>query len=100
MVQIGWFYLADPFQGYQTMFGAQGSGPRYPGVDDLLAKVSAQYTEQTQKPIYDQLNELLYQEAPSIPTYWLVNPVAYSTRLQGMVMDINGLARINGAYFS
>jgi len=41
MVEIGWFFLASPFQGYQTMFGAQASGPRYPGVDDLLEPEAA-----------------------------------------------------------
>jgi peptide/nickel transport system substrate-binding protein len=99
MVQIGWFFLASPFQGYQTMFGAQGSGPRYPGVDDLLNKVAAAYTQQDQKPIYDQMNELLFRTAPSVPTYWLVNPVAYTTRLNGQVIDINGGVRVNQASF-
>jgi peptide/nickel transport system substrate-binding protein len=100
MVEIGWFFLASPFQGYQTMFGAQASGPRYAGVDDMLNKIAAAYTQQDQKPLYDQLNELLYQTAPSVPTYWLVNPVAYSKRVSGLVTDINGGARINGASFS
>ncbi|HKF76130.1 MAG TPA: ABC transporter substrate-binding protein [Candidatus Dormibacteraeota bacterium] len=99
MVEIGWFFLASPFQGYQTMFGAQASGPRYAGVDDLLARIASQYTQPDQKPYYDQLNELLYQTAPSVPTYWLVNPVAYSTRLTGLVTDINGGVRINQASF-
>jgi len=100
MVQIGWFFLASPFQGYQTMFGALPTGPRYPGVDDLLGKVSAAYTQGDQKPIYDQMNELLYQTAPSIPTYWLVNPVASSKRLTGIVYDINGIPRLNQASFN
>ena len=100
MVQIGWFFLASPFQGYQTMFGAQGSGPRYAGVDDLLTKVSAAYTQPEQKAIYDQMNELLYQTAPSIPTYWLVNPIAWSKRVQNLTFDINGIVRFNQASFN
>jgi len=100
MVQIGWFFLASPFQGYQTMFGALGAGPRYAGVDPLLAKIAAAYTQADQKPLYDQMNELLYQTAPSIPTYWLVNPVAWSKRVTGIVYDINGGARINAASFN
>jgi ABC-type transport system substrate-binding protein len=99
MVQIGWFFLASPFQGYQTMFGARGGTPQYPGVDDLLGKVASAYTQQDQKPIYDQLNQLLYQTAPSIPTYWLVNPVAYSTSLKGLVLDLGGGIRVNQAYY-
>jgi ABC-type transport system substrate-binding protein len=99
MVQIGWFFLASPFQGYQTMFGARAGVPQYPGVDDLLGKVASAYTQQDQKPAYDQLNQLLYQTAPSIPTYWLVNPVAYSTRLHP-VFDLSGGFRVNTAYFS
>jgi len=100
MVQIGWFFLASPFQGYQTMFGAQATGPRYPGVDDLLVKASSAYTQSEQKAVYDQINELLYQTAPSIPTYWLVNSIAYSKRLTGMVTDINGGVRMNAASFN
>jgi peptide/nickel transport system substrate-binding protein len=100
MVQIGWFFLASPFQGYQTMFGALGAGPRYAGVDPLLTKIAAAYTQSDQKPLYDQMNELLYQTAPSIPTYWLVNPVAWSKRVTGIVYDVNGGARINTASFN
>ena len=100
MVQIGWFFLASPFQGYQTMFGAQGSGPRYAGVDDLLTKIAATYAQSDQKPLYDQMNELLYQTAPSIPTYWLVNPIAWSKRVQNLTFDINGIVRFNQASFN
>jgi peptide/nickel transport system substrate-binding protein len=99
MVQIGWFYLASPFQGYQTMFGARGPTPQYPGVDDLLNKISSAYTQQEQKPLYDQLNQLLSQTAPSIPTYWLVNPMAWSTRLVPF-FDKTGIVRINMSYFN
>lgn len=99
MVQIGWFFLASPFQGYQTMFGTIPNVRSYPGVDDQLAKIAAVYTQQEQKPLYDQLNKLLYDLAPSIPTYYLPNPVAYSNRLHGLVIDINGQVRFNQAYF-
>jgi ABC-type transport system substrate-binding protein len=99
MVQIGWFFLASPFQGYQTMFGARAGTPQYSGVDDLLGKIASAYTQPDQKPIYDQLNQLLYQTAPSIPTYWLVNPMAWSNRLHP-VFDINGQTRVNQSYFS
>jgi peptide/nickel transport system substrate-binding protein len=99
MVQIGWYFLASPFQGYQTMFGALNGVPRYPGVDDLLAKIASSYTQQEQKPLYDQLNRLLYQLAPSIPIYFLVQPVAYSKRLHGLVTTINGDVRVQHAYF-
>jgi ABC-type transport system substrate-binding protein len=100
MVQIGWFFLASPFQGYQTMFGAQAAGPRYPSVDPLLGKIATAYTQSDQKPLYDQMNELLYQTAPSIPTYWLVNPVGWSKRVTNLVFDINGIARFNQASFN
>ena len=100
MVQIGWFFLASPFQGYQTMFGAQANGPRYAGVDPLLGKIAAAYTQSDQKPLYDQMNELLYTTAPSIPTFWLVNPIAYSKRVTGLVFDINGIVRFNAASFN
>jgi ABC-type transport system substrate-binding protein len=99
MVQIGWFFLASPFQGYQTMFGALPTRPPYPGVDDLLVKIASAYTQPDLKPLYDQMNELLYETAPSVPTYWLVNPVAYTTRLKGVVTDINGGLRVNASYY-
>jgi len=100
MVQIGWFFLASPFQGYQTMFGAQATGPRYPGVDPLLGKIASAYSQQDQKPLYDQMNELLYESVlPSVPTFWLVNPVAYNKRLTGFVTDINGQVRMQTAAF-
>ena len=100
MVQIGWFFLASPYQGYATMFGALGAGPRYPGVDPLLAKIAAAYTQPDQKPLYDQMNELLYTTAPSIPTYWLVNPIAWSKRVTGLVFDVNGIVRFDQASFN
>ena len=65
-----------------------------------LGKIAAAYTEQDQKPLYDQMNELLFSTAPSVPTYWLVNPVAYTKRLTGQVIDINGGVRLNAASFS
>jgi ABC-type transport system substrate-binding protein len=99
MVQIGWFFLASPFQGYQTMFGARAGTPQYPGVDDLLGKIASAYTQPDQKPVYDQLNQLLYETAPSIPTYWLANPVAYSKRLN-VILDLSGGIRVNQASFS
>ena len=68
--------------------------------DQLLGKISAAYTRDEQKALYDQMNELLYQTAPSIPTYWLVNPVAYSKRVTNLVFDINGIARFNQASFN
>src|SRR3984893_869672 len=99
MVQIGWFFRASPFQGYQTMFGARAGTPQSPGVDNLLGKVASAYTQQDQKPVYDQLNQLLYETAPSVPTYWLANPVAYSKRLN-VVLDLSGGVRVNQAFFS
>jgi ABC-type transport system substrate-binding protein len=100
MVQIGWFFLASPYQGYQTMFGARGPTPQYPGVDPLLGQIASVYTQAEQKPLYDQMNRLLFDTAPSIPTYWLVNSVGYSSRLRNVVFDINGQEHLNQAYFA
>jgi peptide/nickel transport system substrate-binding protein len=100
MVQIGWFFLASPYQGYATMFGARGPTPQYPGVDALLAKIASVYTQAEQKPLYDQMNRLLFDTAPSIPTYWLVNSVGYSSRLRNIVFDINGQEHLDQAYFA
>ncbi|MBO0685945.1 MAG: hypothetical protein J2P45_22595, partial [Candidatus Dormibacteraeota bacterium] len=99
MVQIGAFFAASPYVDYAFMFGARAGVPQYPGVDDILAKIASLYTQQEQKPYYDQLNKLLYDTAPSIPTYWLVNPVAYTKRLQGVVFNINGQEFLSSAHY-
>ncbi|MBO0682399.1 MAG: hypothetical protein J2P45_04505, partial [Candidatus Dormibacteraeota bacterium] len=99
MIQVGWFFLASPYQGYATMFGARAGVPQYPGVDAVLQKATQVYTQQQQKPVYDQMNRMLYDLAPSIPTYWLVNPVAYSKRIQGITFDINGQEHLDFAHF-
>jgi len=70
MVQIGWFFPGQPVPGLPGRCSApRAPAPRYAGVDDLLGTESPRpYTEQDQKPLYDQMNELLYGTAPSVPT--------------------------------
>ncbi|MBO0745707.1 MAG: hypothetical protein J2P43_11840 [Candidatus Dormibacteraeota bacterium] len=100
MVQIGWFFLASAYQGYATMFGPGNPYGDFQGVNPLLAQVNSTYTQQEQAPLYHQLNQVLAQRAPSIPTYYLVNPVAWSKRVNGLVTDINGVVRFNQANFT
>lgn len=101
MVQIGWIGQATPYYTYQTMFGSAGTagfGP-YPGVDDLLAKAAAAYTQQEQQPIYQQLNKVLFEQAPSVPLYYLVSVAGYSKRLNGLWSDETGAWWVNQASF-
>jgi peptide/nickel transport system substrate-binding protein len=101
MVQIGWIGQATPYYTYQTMFGSAGTagfGP-YPGVDDLLARAAAAQSQQEQQGIYQQLNKVLYEQAPSIPLYYLVSVVGYSKRLTGLWSDKTGAWWINQASF-
>lgn len=104
MVQIGWGDLASPYQTYATMFGspqmggAGGFGP-YPGVDQLLQQLASTYTQAEQKPIYDQLNKILYQQAPSIPLYYDVAAFGYTNRLQGTTVSARGAIVLKHAYF-
>ena len=100
MVQIGWFFLASAYQGYATMFGPGNPYGDFEGVNPLLAQVNASYTQQEQAPLYHQLNQVLQQRAPSIPTYYLVNPMAWSKRVNGLVVDTNGVVRFNQANFT
>jgi peptide/nickel transport system substrate-binding protein len=101
LVQIGWIGQASPYQTFQTMFSSSGTGSfgPYENVDALLAKIAATYTQEEQKPLYDQLNKTLYEQAPSIPLYYLVSVVSYSKRLHGLVTDISGAVRTKQAYF-
>jgi dipeptide transport system substrate-binding protein len=101
MVQIGWIGQATPYYTYQTMFGSAGTagfGP-YPGVDDLLAKAAGAPTQQEQQPIYQQLNKVLFDQAPSIPLYYLVSVAGYSKRLNGLWSDKTGAWWVNQASF-
>jgi ABC-type transport system substrate-binding protein len=99
MVQIGWFFQANAFQGYQRLLQNRPGNTTFPGVDDLMNKLSGAYTQQDQKPLYNQLNQLVFDQAPDIPTYWLVNPVAYTKQLNGLVTDRNGQVWFTKASF-
>lgn len=101
MVQIGWIGNASAYYTFQTMFGANatgGFGP-YQNVDGLLSKVSSVYTQQEQKPYFDQLNKTLHDQAPSVPLYYLIRVVSYSKRLHGFSTDPSAANRIEQAYF-
>jgi peptide/nickel transport system substrate-binding protein len=84
MVQIGWAGLADPYQTYATMFGPFSSFGPYPGVNEMLAKAASSYTQQEQQQIYQQLNTMLFDLAPSIPLYYNVNVGITNKRVQGV----------------
>ena len=98
-VQIGWFFQASAFQGYQRLLQNRPGGVTFPGVDQLMTQLASTYTQQEQEPLYDQLNQLVFDQAPDIPTYFLVNPVSYTKQLQGLTIDINGVVYFKKARF-
>jgi ABC-type transport system substrate-binding protein len=64
-----------------------------------MNQLASTYTQQEQDPLYDQLNQPVFDQAPDIPTYFLVNPIAYTKQLQGLTMDINGVVYFKKARF-
>ncbi|MBO0838494.1 MAG: ABC transporter substrate-binding protein, partial [Actinobacteria bacterium] len=101
MVQIGWIGQASPYYTFQTMFGSTGTGSfgPYQNVDNLLNQIASTYTQQAQKPLFDQMNKTLFDQAPSVPLYYLVNVFSYNKRLHGLVADKSGAVRFDNASF-
>jgi ABC-type transport system substrate-binding protein len=101
MVQIGWIGTASPYYTFQTMFAATGTGAfgPYQNVDALLTRIASTYTQQEQKPLYDEMNKTLFDQAPSIPLYYIVRVNPHSKRLHGLVADLTGAIRLDHAYF-
>ncbi|HZV48874.1 MAG TPA: ABC transporter substrate-binding protein [Candidatus Dormibacteraeota bacterium] len=100
MVQIGWAGLADPYQTYATMFGPLGNLGPNPQVDALLDKAAASYTRAEQKAVYDQLNKVLFDLAPSMPLYYNVVVGITSKRVTGVVAtDIVFVTYFKTAHF-
>jgi len=101
MVQIGWIGQPSPYYTFQTMFGSTGTGSfgPYQNVDSLLSQIASTYTQQDQKPLFDQMNRTLFDQAPSMPLYYLVNIFSYNKRLHGLQSDISGGLRFDHASF-
>jgi ABC-type transport system substrate-binding protein len=99
MVQIGWLGLASPYQTYSTMFGPGNPFGKYDDVNQLLLKVAGVYTQPEQQAVYQQINQALFQDAPSIPLYYLVNVASSSKRVQGLVSNPQGAVLLRNAYF-
>jgi dipeptide transport system substrate-binding protein len=90
MVQIGAQFQGSVFQEYQRLLQNRPGNVQFPGVSELLTRLASTYTRQEQKPLYGQLNQLVYDQAPDVITFFLVDSVAHSKRLQGLTTDITG----------
>jgi ABC-type transport system substrate-binding protein len=82
------------------MFGPLGNLGPNPQVDALLDKAAASYTRAEQKAVYDQLNKVLFDLAPSMPLYYNVVVGITSKRVAGVVAtDIVFVTYFKTAHF-
>jgi peptide/nickel transport system substrate-binding protein len=91
---LGWTGRPDPYLQYSQLYGSTGtlnSGRvSYPGVDATLSKILAAYTQDEQKPLYEQLNRQVFEAVPDVPIYYLPAVVALSKRVSGYQPNIVG----------
>lgn len=102
--QVGWSGRPDPYNTYYDLFATHGTyntaNTTYPGVDELLARIAATYTQQEQKPLYDQLDKVVFDAAPEIPLYYTVNVGAASKRVSGVVCNLEGTVFLRDVSFT
>ncbi len=77
----------DPFLTYSQTFLSTGQFNRgkmdFPGVDALINEIPKAYTQEEQKPIYEQINKRWIDEAPAIQLFYMPNYAVYSKDLAG-----------------
>lgn len=101
MVQLGYPGSPDPYTTYTGLVGPGNlSRGTYEGVSPLLDKAARAYTQADQKPVYDQLNRVVYDQAPLAPLYYLVDWIATSKSVTGVATDIQGNMLLNNVSFS
>jgi peptide/nickel transport system substrate-binding protein len=102
--QLGYGGAVDPYLAFYNLFGSHGSynplNTSYPNVDSLLSQIAQTYGQQAQKPLYEKLNQAVYDAAPDVPLYYQVNVAASSKQVTGLVPDFLGRVQLVGASFS
>jgi peptide/nickel transport system substrate-binding protein len=102
--QLGYGGAVDPYLAFYNLFGSHGSynplNTSYPNVDSLLSQIAATPGQQAQKPLYEKLNRAVFDAAPDVPLYYLVNVEAASTRVAGLAPDFLGRVQLQGASFT
>jgi peptide/nickel transport system substrate-binding protein len=97
---VGWSGRIDPdgnIHPFVTTGGGQNDG-RYsnPEVDRLLNAARATYNVEERKRIYDQAQAILQDELPIVYTYYQPWHFAMNARLQGFVVNPDGMIRLAG----
>jgi peptide/nickel transport system permease protein/peptide/nickel transport system substrate-binding protein len=91
---LGWSGRPDPYLQYQQLYASTGTlnagRASYPGVDETLTKILAAYTQNEQKPLYEELNRQVYEAVPDAPIYYLPAVVSLSNRVRGYQPNIVG----------
>jgi peptide/nickel transport system substrate-binding protein len=93
----------DPYLTYSQTFTSTGQFNRgrqpYPAADALIAKIPTLYSQEAQKPVYDQINRLWIEEAPAIQLFYVPNFAVYATDLAGEQPSQQGKPDLVSMYF-
>ena len=103
LLQIGFSGRPHPFMTFQQNFGSagqyNGAHVKYPGVDELLDKLAATYTNATQKPLFAELDRLWVEQVPHLPLFFRPNLSVYSKAVAGELPNAQGKPDPTSIYF-
>ena len=93
----------DPFLTYSQTFMSTGQFNRghmdFPGIDALVGRIPKLYTQEEQKPVYDELNRRWIEEAPAIQLFYMPNYAVYSKDVAGERPSQQGKPDLTTLYF-
>jgi peptide/nickel transport system substrate-binding protein len=100
---MGWSGRPSPYLTYQQNFGSTGpyniGRVSYPNVDLILEKIVSTYSQEEQKPLFDDLNKAVLEAAPKVPLYFWTIINAYDKRLAGDQPNLLGKTNLTTLYF-
>jgi ABC-type transport system substrate-binding protein len=89
-----WSGRIDPSITYALMLGSNSyynsSQVKYDNADDLIKELQSTFDRDTQKPIFDKLNQIWVDHLPMIPLYRFSNVVAYNAEIKGEMPNLLG----------
>lgn len=92
--QVGFSGRPDPYLTFEGNFSSTGlfntSKEKYPGVDEVLAKIAKTYDRKAQKPLYDELNRLWIHHMPKLALFYAPNYAIYTKDLVGEQPNLMG----------
>ena len=92
----------DPFLTYSQTFLSTGQfnrGRMDFGVDALINRIPQAYSQEEQKPIYEEINKRWIDEAPAIQLFYMPNYAVYSKDLAGEQPNQQGKPDLVTIYF-